>query len=240
MEVGFFVGRNFVVTVATDEVPLLDAWVQRWCRSMSLTVPSSAVLLHNLLDAIVDEYFPIADELEDQMDVLEERIYSGRGSVVAEALSVKRNLLHLRRRIAPLRDVLNGLMRRDVEIIPLEIKPHFQDIFDHTIRITETIDITRDILGSIIDAHLSLTSNKLNEVMRFMTVISTILMSMALIAGIYGMNFRFMPELNWTAGYPFAIALMVAVAVAEYVVFRRMGWLTTRAIERSFRTRDDD
>ena len=238
VEIAIFVGKSFIVTVATEESPLIAEWMERWKKSPQLVGRTAPLLLHSLLDAIVDDYFPAADALEDDVDRLEERIYRGRSNIVTEALRVKRSLLQARRQITPIRDVLNALLRRDVALIPAEIKPHFQDVYDHTIRIAETIDITRDILGSIVDAHLSLVSNKLNEVMRFMTVIATILMSLSLIAGIYGMNFRLMPELEWRWGYAFALGLMLLVALIEYAIFKKKGWLTTRGVERTFRMRD--
>ncbi|MDW8364157.1 MAG: magnesium/cobalt transporter CorA, partial [Myxococcales bacterium] len=185
-----------------------------------------AHLLHLLLDAIVDEYFPIADTLEEKADDLEEAIFAGDGSVqVADILRVKRRLLELRQHITPLRDILNALLRRDVELIPDEVVPYLQDVYDHTLRVAELADINRDILAGVLDAHLSVTSHRLNEVMRILTVISTLLMSAALIAGIYGMNFEFMPELRWKAGYPFAGAMMVLVALIELYIFRRKGWI---------------
>lgn len=225
-EIGFFLGEHFLVTVHTEPIPLIDYWFARWTAQPERVGRTPAHLLHLLLDAIVDEYFPIADTLEEKADDLEEAIFSDDGSVqVADILRVKRRLLELRQHITPLRDILNALLRRDVELIPNEVVPYLQDVYDHTLRIAELADINRDILAGVLEAHLSVTSNRLNEVMRILTVISTILMSAALIAGVYGMNFEFMPELHWKMGYPFAGALMVVVALVELYIFRRKGWI---------------
>lgn len=225
-EVAFFVSERFLVTVHTEPVPLLQYWFERWKTQPAKVGRTPAHLLHLLLDAIVDEYFPVGDALEEKADALEDAIFAGDGRVqVADILHAKRRLLELRQHITPLRDVLNALLRRDVELIPDEVVPYLQDVYDHTLRIAELVDVNRDILAGVLDAHLSVVSNRLNEVMRILTVISTILMSAALIAGIYGMNFTHMPELQWRAGYPFAGAMMVLVGVAEWYIFKRKGWI---------------
>lgn len=225
-EIGFFLGGHFLVTVHTEPVPLIDHWLERWTAQPKRVGRTPAHLLHLLLDAVVDEYFPIGDMLEEKADDLEDAIFTGSSSVqVADILQVKRRLLELRQHITPLRDILNALLRRDVELIPDEVVPYLQDVYDHTLRIAELADINRDILAGVLDAHLSVVSNRLNEVMRILTVISTILMSAALIAGIYGMNFVHMPELQWKAGYPFAGAMMVLVGVVEWYIFKRKGWV---------------
>lgn len=126
----------------------------------------------------------------------------------------------MRRHLTPLRDVVNTLLRRDVTLVPQAAKPYFQDIYDHVLRLTELIDLNRDILTTVLDAQLNIASNRLNEVMRVMTVLATLLMTGALVAGIYGMNFEFMPELHWRMGYPFAIGLMVVISLIELALFR--------------------
>ncbi len=225
-EIGFFLGQHFMVTVHTGPVPLIEHWFERWTTQPDKVGKTSAHLLHLLLDAIVDEYFPLGDTLEEKSDELEDAIFAGSRDVqVADILQVKHRLLEMRQHITPLRDILNALLRRDMELIPDEVVPYLQDVYDHTLRIAELADLNRDILAGVLDAYLSVVSNRLNEVMRILTVISTVLMSAALIAGIYGMNFVHMPELRWKAGYPFAAAMMVLVGVVEWYIFRRKGWI---------------
>ncbi len=225
-EIAFFAGEHFLATVHTEPIALLQHCFERWQKQSLKGGKTTAHLLHFLLDAIVDEYFPLGDTLEEKVDELEDAIFAGDGRVqVADILGVKRRLLELRQHITPLRDILNALLRRDVELIPDEVVPYLQDVYDHTLRITELVDVNRDIIAGVLDAHLSVVSNRLNEVMRILTVISTILMSAALIAGIYGMNFTHMPELQWRAGYPFAGALMVLTGIVEWYIFRRKGWI---------------
>jgi len=225
-EIGFFLGQHFLVTVHTEAVPLIEYWFQRWTTQPDKVGKTSAHLLHLLLDAIVDEYFPLGDTLEEKSDELEDAIFAGSRDVqVGDILQVKRRLLEMRQHITPLRDILNALLRRDMELIPDEMVPYLQDVYDHTLRIAELADLNRDILAGVLDAYLSVVSNRLNEVMRILTVISTVLMSAALIAGIYGMNFVHMPELRWKAGYPLAAAMMVVVGVVEWYIFKRKGWI---------------
>lgn len=224
-EVAFFLGEDYLVTVNPGVAPVLNEWLERWQRHPDEVGPSPAHLVHGLLDAIVDDYFPVVDSLQDTLDELENQIFEGRRFDVREGLALKRRLLELRRRVAPLRDVINGLLRRDIQFVPAEVRVLLQDVYDHTMRLLENLDVNRDILSSILDAHLTVTSNRLNEVMKFLAVVSTILMTNALIAGIYGMNFVVMPELKWLLGYPFAILLMTVLSAAEWIYFRRRGWV---------------
>lgn len=225
IEVAFFVEDHLLVTVATEDVPMVNHWFDR-CLTRPKTVQGSVVfLLHSLLDSIVDAYFPAVDTLAEEIDRVEEAIYAGAQVDVADALLLKRRLLEMRRQVTPLRDVLNGLLRRDVGFLGPDSTAYYQDVFDHTLRMIEVIDMERDILASVIDAHLSIVSNNLNQVMRELTVYATILMSAGLIAGIYGMNFERMPELSWPFGYAFALAAMLAVGLGELWYFRRKGWI---------------
>jgi len=225
VEVAFFVRAHGIVTVMTEPLPLLDHWMERCGRSVEATGKRPILLLHALVDAIVDGYFPAVDAIGDALDDIEDTIYASRKINISEALDIKRRLLEIRRQMSPVRDVLNGMLRRDVPLVDEEARVYFQDVFDHTLRVAEVIDMERDILASLLDAHLSIVSNNLNEVMKALTVVSTILMSGAFVAGVYGMNFTHMPELKWAGGYPFSIFLMAAIGFAEFWYFRKRGWI---------------
>jgi magnesium transporter len=224
-EIGIFLMKNAVVTVSTYQHEVIDVWFKRWREHPQRIGNHPAHVMYVVVDSVVDSYFPILDALEDDADDLVEAIFAGDTKELADILKIKRNLLAMRRAISPLRDVVNSLLRRDLEAIPPDAKLYFQDIFDHVLRISEMIDTNREALNGLLDIHLSTTSNSLNQVMKKMTVLSTVLMTMALIAGIYGMNFKRMPELEWIYGYPFAIGLMVASALFILWVFRRVKWL---------------
>lgn len=224
VEIAFFVNRSSLVSVALAPVPFLDHLVDR-CTHRPEAHPDSITLLHSILDEIVDGYFPAVDMFGDEIDALEESIYRGHKVEISTVLGLKRRLLELRKQLTPIRDIINGLLRRDVGFIDANDQIYFQDVYDHTLRILEDVDMERDVLSSVLDAQVSITSNNLNQVMRTLTVISTLLMTGAFVAGVYGMNFVHMPELKWIAGYPFALFLMVALGALEVWFFRRRGWI---------------
>ncbi|MGV3618819.1 MAG: magnesium/cobalt transporter CorA [Fimbriimonas sp.] len=224
-EIGIFLLNHAVVTVSLTPLPVIDTWFHRWREHPTRIGNHPAHVMYVVLDAVVDSYFPIIDAIEDEADDLVEAIFGGQTENLPEILRIKRNLLEIRRAVSPLRDVVNSLLRRDLERIPPDAQPYFQDVFDHVLRISEMIDTNRESLNGLLDIHLSTTSNSLNQVMKKMTVLSTVLMSMALIAGIYGMNFDRMPELRWAYGYPFALGLMLGAGVLIVYIFRRVKWL---------------
>jgi magnesium transporter len=223
-EIGVFVGKNFLLAVCEDEPPSVTGWFKRVATSPKTPGTHPGMHLHSLLDAVVDDYFPACDAVEDDVDLLEEHILAGGSETVGDVLRLKRRLLEMRRRVTPIREVLNSLLRSDGLLMTDDVKRYLQDVFDHTLRLAETIDVNREILGGVLDAHLATVSNNLNIAMRVLTAAATFLMTASLIAGIYGMNFAFMPELRQAWGYPFALGLMALCATAEWVYFRRKGW----------------
>lgn len=224
-EVGFFVGPGYVLSVSYHEVRALGPWFERFERRPDRIAPTAAMLLHSLVDAVVDDYFPAMDRIQDALDRMEQKVFTNTSVGHRETLRLKRTMVEVRRHISPLRDEINSLLRRDVTLIPAEVKPYFQDVYDHTIRILEQVDLSRDMLATILDTRLNVISNRLNEVMKMLTVAATILMSVTLVSSVYGMNFRFMPELESPWGYPLALLSMVLIALGEIWVFRRKGLL---------------
>jgi magnesium transporter len=226
-ELTLFVGTNYLVTVHdTASQATIQETAQRWREQVSWQGPRTVgVLVHALLDAIVDAYFPVVDDISDRIEDLEEAIFDHvtRGAQ-QEIFALKKDLLTIRRVLAPERDVLNILVRRDSPIFGEEVATYFQDVYDHILRVTESVDAARDLLSSSLDAFLSVSSNHLNEIVKKLTVSSIILMSVTLIAGIYGMNFAHMPELDWRLGYPFALGLMLLVGSGLLLVFRQLDW----------------
>lgn len=226
-EVGIFAGKSFVLTIHTGNVPELDDVLGRWQKEEALmSAKGTGLLLYAILDQMVDGYFPVLDSISDRAEDLEDDIFRYPGSNTQEAIfGLKKDLLFLRRVVAPERDVLNVLVRRDAPIFTKREIVYFQDVYDHLLRITDAIDIYRDLLASALDASLSMSSYHLNVTVKRMTSSSIILMSMALISGIYGMNFVNMPELNWYWGYAFALGLMVVVGGSLALFFKRIDWL---------------
>lgn len=223
-QLAFFLREHNLITVSRYEIPVIDDTFKRLNTDRRIA-PSSASVSHAILDAIVDDFFPVLDGLHEQIEKLEDGIYDARRIEPRNALEIKHGLLLLRKRISPLRDTLNSLLRRESEVIRRDVMADFQDVYDHTLRVTESIDLGRDLLSTIMDAQLNIVSNRLNEVMRILTVISTLMMASSLIAGIYGMNFKHMPELDWRLGYPFAIGLMILVCTGILWLFRKREWI---------------
>lgn len=224
-EVGMFLGRNFLLTVSSVEIPSIDRRFELWAASQVGKAETSAGILHGVLDAIVDGYFPVSDALQEELEDVEEWIFAGKQLDTRQVLRLKKRLLLFRRRIAAIRDALNVLLRRDSGLVPKALWLYYHDVYDHALRLAETTDLARDIVSSILDTQVSITSNRLNEVMRFLAAVSTILMSVTLISGIYGMNFVHMPELDKPWAYPAVLVLMAIVGSAIWYAFRRRGWV---------------
>src|SRR5215213_7426679 len=212
---GLFIGSNYIVSVHQGEVGSIDETIKRWQANAAEFGKDAGGLLYALLDAIVDDYFPVIDQLAERVEDIEEQIFEHYSeNALQEVFGLKRDLLNVRRIVAPERDVLNVLIRREVPIFERNSILYLQDVYDHIVRITDSIDTYRDLLSSALDAFLSVQSNRLNQVVKVLTITSIVLMTDALIAGIYGMNFDFMPELRWQYGYPFVLGLMLVLDVA--------------------------
>lgn len=231
-EVALFIGQRFLITVHQRPVAQIDDSVRRWRQSPPALGHDLGALLYALLDSMVDSYFPVLDAIGDQVDAVQEAIFSGPDQTTLRKLArLRRHLLQVRRVLAPEREVINTLLRREQPILPQSTVVYFSDIYDHIIRLIDTVDTHRDLLSTATDSYLSVTSNNLNQVMKVLTGWSIILMSASLIASIYGMNFDpdsspfNMPELRWPAGYPATLLLMLVIGGLLYVNFRRRDWL---------------
>ena len=225
-ELSIFLGKSYLVTVHSQPIRAIQTAERLWRSWTDLADRGTGLLAYLLIDAIVDEYLPLLDALSDQMDSLEDQIFADfQAEAVEDIFRIKKELLILRRAVTPLRDVFNTLLRREQPLFSRETHTYFQDVFDHLIRVADTIDTLRDMIGSMMDAYLSISGNRMNLIMKRLTSISTILMSVTLVAGIYGMNFDYMPELKWRYGYVGALLSMVAVGLAIFSYFRRIKWL---------------
>jgi magnesium transporter len=226
-ELDIFVGANYLITVHQAPLPELAEAEERWRRNGHQLERGIGILLYSLLDSIVDHYFPVVDALVDAAEDLEDTIYTGatRGAQIPRAvLDLKKEFVTFRRVVAPERDVLNVLTNRDSPIFDEHLLVYFRDVADHVLRVADTLDLYRDQLGSTMDASLAVASNNLNKVMRTLTAMSIILMSDALLAGIWGMNFVNIPELRWQYGYFGALVLMGVLTFGIFLFFRRLKW----------------
>jgi magnesium transporter len=225
-ELSIFLGKNYLVTVHSQPIRAIETAERLWRGWSDLAHRGTGLLTYLLIDSIVDDYLPLLDALSDRIDELEDQIFGDfQPDTIQQIFRIKKQLLFLRRAVAPLRDVFNTLLRREQPLFSRETAIYFQDVFDHLIRVTDTIDTMRDMLGSTMDAYLSVSSNRMNMVMKRLTAISAILMSVTLVAGIYGMNFRYMPELEWRYGYVGTLGSMLIIGMAVYLYFRQIDWL---------------
>jgi magnesium transporter len=226
-EMAMFVAHNYFVTVRKPPVFDLTGCVERWKSHPDLTREGGGFLLYILLDEVVDGYFDIIDSYEERIDGVEDQVFSGDADMNAQGniFRLKKEMLELRRSMAPLRDVLDVLQRRQVEVVTVPLEPYYRDVYDHVLRANDSLDTNRDILSSALEANLSVISNRLNDIMKRLTSWASIILVPTLIAGIYGMNFRDMPELRWYFGYPFALGLMALSALLLYRAFKRRDWL---------------
>lgn len=183
-------------------------------------------LAYALLDTIVDGYFSILEKLGERIDRLEEELISRPGRPIVERLyHLKRELLFLHKSVWPLREVISSLERRESPLIRETTVPYLRDIYDHVAQIIDTTDIYREMLSTMLDLYLSSVSNRLNEVMKVLTAISLIFMPITFLAGVYGMNFKHMPELEWKYGYLFSWIVMAGIGAGMFYYFKRKKWL---------------
>jgi magnesium transporter len=225
-EMAAFVGPHYLVTVRKPPSYDLSPVDVRLRAHGELAEEGAGYFLYVILDEIVDGYFAALEGMEDRSEDVEDQVFATGGTPEAqtEIFRLRKDLLKFRRTVAPLRDVLDVLQRRTVEVVTERIEPYYRDVYDHVLRATDFIDGIRDLLSSALEAHLSVVSNRLNEVMKKLTAWASIILVPTLIAGIYGMNFTHMPELRWRFGYGFALALMAGSALLLYRMFKRRDW----------------
>jgi magnesium transporter len=226
-ETHLFVGANYIVSVRHGPSLPYDEVRTRCEATPDLLAKGPGFVLYALMDFIVDQYFPLVDTFEDKLEALEDHIF--RQTLTRETTEriyqLKRDLLEVKRGVAPLVDIGNRLVRADVTLIPDDARVYFRDVYDHAIRINEMIDTLRELLTAALEANLSLISVSQNEAMKRLAGWAAIIAVPTMIAGIYGMNFKFMPELDWFLGYPVTMAVMLGVCAFLYYKFKSSGWL---------------
>jgi magnesium transporter len=232
-QLSMFLGTNFVLTFQETESNRFDLLRNR-IRDKSGRIRKSGpdYLAYAILDSCIDNYYPVLEKYGEEIELLEDQVVIRPSSqIVSEIHEMKRDLLLLRRAVWPLREAISSLIREHSPLITDETRVYIRDCYDHTIQVIDLLENYRDIAGDLMEVYLSSVSNRLNEIMKFLTIFTTIFSSLTFIAGIYGMNFNTghspwnMPELNWRYGYFFALGLMAALAVVMLIYFRKKGWM---------------
>jgi magnesium transporter len=226
VELDAFLGPNFLVTHHAGASRSITAVAEQVTRTGIPLQQGPTAVLHAILDRQVDGLESVLDNIETRIEKLEDAVFARpRNAHIASLLSVKRNILELRRWTNKQREVLLRLGRREFALISAEEALLFRDVHDHLVRINDLLEAFRDILTSIQEAYLSAVSNRTNDIMRFLTLFSTIMMPLTVLTGIYGMNFDHMPELRSRYGYPLVLVGMLVIAGSMLLYFRHRGWL---------------
>ncbi len=238
-QVSFVLGKNYLLTV--QEEPDRDSFdiIRERIRLGKGVIRTQGIdyLAYSLWDTIIDTYFRVLEDYRERLEDLEEEIvFNPKESSLSTIYRLKRELIALRRGIWPQREALNSITKGEYDLLSDEVCRHLRDCYDHTVQIIDLIEIYSELLGELMNVYLSSVANKTNEVMKVLTVISTIFIPLTFIAGVYGMNFDNspynMPELHWKYGYFFALALMLSIAIGSFVYFWRRGWFTSQEISK--------
>ncbi|MBD3415290.1 MAG: magnesium/cobalt transporter CorA [Candidatus Aminicenantes bacterium] len=226
-QVSLILGKNYVLSFQEKEGDVFNPVRERIHHDLGrIRKSGSDYLAYSLTDVVVDHYFLILEKLGDKVEHLEESLTGGQDDKMLQQIhSLKREMILLRRSVWPLREMINSLERLESSLIQKETLRFFRDVYDHTIQVIDTIETYRDMIFSLHDTYLSTISNRMNEVMKVLTIIATIFIPLTFIAGIYGMNFELMPELKWPFGYFAVLGVMALVALVMVIYFKKKKWL---------------
>ena len=227
-EVAIFAGPNYVLSVRRDSAQGFLGVRARTERDPQMLKMGSGFVLYALMDAVVDRYFPIVDKLESDLETIEDRIFGGQGAQrdnIERLYDLKRNTLVLRHAVIPLMDAVGRLHGGRVPAVACQTQDYFRDVHDHLLRIAGRLDTIRDTIATAIQVTLSMVAIEENDINKKLAAYAAIFAVFTAFAGIWGMNFEFMPELKWKYGYPTAVCIMISVSGYLYYRFRKSGWL---------------
>jgi len=232
-EIDFFLGHNFLVSLHIHEFPSVEHLAQKLEKNHKNVNKRADFLMYEIIDGFVDQYFPLVEYWDDKIEALEADIIAQRRlhTTLKDIMYIKRELLYLKKSITPQRDVINKLSRRDFPFVHHLTAVYFRDVYDHIMRAYAELEIQRDILSgnfeaytSVLSNRLAIISNKMNEVMKRLTVIATIFMPLTFLAGVYGMNFHYFPEIAWKYGYYVFWGFCITIGIFMYWFFKRRRW----------------
>ncbi|MFH1857287.1 MAG: magnesium/cobalt transporter CorA [Candidatus Omnitrophota bacterium] len=224
-ELDFCLGKNFLVTAHHEAMPPLAVGKERIKKQSPIIKQGTDFLLYSLLDCLVDSYFPVIDEFDSKVDEMSDELFHNpNNETLKKIYFLKNEIMYLRRTIGPQADAMNMLAWEDFPYISQANAVYFRNVFDNLVRLNDIVGTSRDIITGAMEAYVSIVSNKLNEVMKTLTIIATLVMPPMLIASFYGMNFKHMPELSSPYGYPAVIFVMGVSSVAMLWYFKRKKW----------------
>jgi magnesium transporter len=226
-QVSFIIGDSFVLTFQERFGDVFDTIRERIRNAKGrIRKMGPDYLAYTLMDAVADNYFMVLEEVGEQIENLENEILENPSAQTMQKLQkIKRRLLMIRKSVWPLREVISSLERCESVLLKKQMKPYFRDLYDHTIQVVEMVETMRDMNSGMFDMYMSSISNRMNEIMKVLTIIATIFIPLTFIAGIYGMNFEIMPELKWPFGYFLVCGIMILVAACMVIYFMRKRWL---------------
>ncbi|MDQ1265840.1 MAG: magnesium transporter [Bacteroidota bacterium] len=226
-QICLILGTNYVISFQESNTGIFNYIRERLFASKGKIKQLGADYLnYTLLDAIVDNYFLVLEKIDEDIDTLEEElIQSPTSNTLSNIHKLKRGMIYLRKSVWPLREVIRRLDIEETELIENSTAIYIKDLYEHIIQVIETLEFLRDILSNLMDVYMSSISNKMNEVMKVLTIIATIFIPLTFIAGVYGMNFKFMPELEWRWGYPAIIIFMALIFIGMLFYFKRKKWI---------------
>ena len=224
-ELDVIAGKNYLLTFHGGSPVDPDPVARRVKARPELASEGAGYLLYVALDELVDTFFPALDAIGERLVAVEEAVLGGDVDVQGDILVIRKELIGVRRVIGPMRDAMVVLLRRDLGIFSNEAQRYLQDVYDHLIRLAESVEDYQEVLAGTLDANATMASNRVNTVARNLAAYAAIFAVVTMISGIYGMNFHHMPELGWRFGYAWAVGLMVLCAGGLWVYFKRKGWL---------------
>ena len=226
-QVGLILGSNFVISFQEEKGNVFDPVKQRIISGKGrIRTRGADYLAYALIDVIVDGYFLIIERIGDQIEDLEEDLLDGpRPETMQDIHSLKREMLQFRKSVWPLQEIIRRLERGESDMFNESTEIYLKDVHDHTIHVIDTIEIFNDMLSGLLDLYISSISNKINQIMKVLTIIATIFIPLTFIAGVYGMNFKYMPELDWRYGYPMVLLVMFIIGVGIMIYARKKRWL---------------
>ncbi|HUX99474.1 MAG TPA: magnesium/cobalt transporter CorA [Candidatus Deferrimicrobium sp.] len=226
-QVSLILGPNYVISFQECPGDVFDSIRDRIRNAKGRIRKAGAdFLAYSLMDAIVDNYFIVLESFGEKIEEIEDEVVTNPDPKILQILqTLRKEIILLRRSVLPLREVISVIERTETKLIKKANHIYFRDIYDHLIQIMETIEGFRELVGGMLEIYLSSVSNKMNEVMKVLTIIATIFIPLTFIAGLYGMNFNIMPETDWNFGYPFALLIMLGIGIIMLFYFRRRKWI---------------